>query len=109
MASYLSFTSKRKPMTAPHELERACLGMTEVNRRELQEECASKLVPYRRNKLYVYLRSVQYGTDAYQRSGLIRFLDGWIARLCNYHVNLQNELTLLAMQDALSSEEVTRR
>ena len=68
---------------------------------ELQEECARKLAEYRQDARYAYLVSTNYGTDAYKRSGMARYLDAWIAGLSNYHTNRRNELTLLAMQEAL--------
>ena len=80
------------------------------NLRELQEECARKLPQYRQDARYAYLVSAGYATDAYHGSGIVRFLDGWIARLCNFHENRRNEMTLLAMRDALvKAEEETRQ
>lgn len=82
----------------------------EPNQRELQEECARKLPQYRQDARYAYLVSAGYATDAYRGTGIRRFLDGWIARLCNFHENHRNEMTLLAMQDALArTEEETRQ
>lgn len=73
--------------------------------RELQEECARKLAGYRQDARYAYLVAAHYGTEAYKRSGIVRHLDAWIARLCNYHTNRRNELTLLAMQEELVRAE----
>lgn len=83
---------------------------TDPNLRELREECARKLPQYRQDARYVYLVSAGYATDAYRGTGIRRFLDGWIASLCNFHENRRNEITLLAMQDALArTEEETGR
>lgn len=73
--------------------------------RELRQECERKLAAYRQDARYAYLAAAGYGTEAYRRSGLVRFLDGWIAKLCNYHANRSNELTLLAMREQLDREE----
>lgn len=77
----------------------------EADMRELQQECARKLAAYRQDERYAYLVAAGYGTEAYRRSGLVGYLDGWIARRCNFHANRANELTLLAMQERLEREE----
>lgn len=81
----------------------------EPNRRELEEECARKLPQYRQDARYAYLVSAGYATDAYRATGIRRFLDGWIARLCNFHENRRNEITLMTMRDALTRMEEEAR
>ncbi len=88
-----------------YEEEKKSQGMTAVPTRELQEECTRKLARYRQEARYAYLVAANYGTDAYKRSGIVRYLDAWIAKLCNYHANRRNELTLLAMQEKLARTE----
>lgn len=94
---------------ARYEEEKEHQGKAASRARELQEECASKLAGYRnearQDPRYAYLVAAGYGTDAYKRSGIVRYLDSWIARLCNYHANRRNELTLLAMQEELTRTE----
>ncbi len=88
-----------------YEEEKERQGKTTSRTRELQEECARKLSGYRQDARYAYLVAAGYGTEAYKRSGIVRYLDSWIARLCNYHANRRNELTLLAMQEELARTE----
>lgn len=87
---------------ARYEEEKARQGKTDSRTHELQEECARKLAEYRKDARYTYLVAANYGTEAYKRSGIVRSLDSWIAKLCNYHTNRRNELTLLAMQEELN-------
>ena len=72
---------------ARYEEEKEGQGTTASRTRELQEECARKLAGYRQDARYAYLVAANYGTDGYKRSGIVRYLDSWIARLCNYHTN----------------------
>lgn len=90
---------------ARYEEEKERQRTTTSYTHELQEECARKLAGYRQDARYAYLVAANYGTDAYKRSGIVRYLDAWIARLCNYHANRRNELTLLAMQEELARAE----
>ena len=90
---------------AQYEEEKEAQRTAAPRTRELQEECTHKLAGYRQDPRYAYLVAVNYGSDAYRRSGIVRYLDAWIARLCNYHTNRRNELTLLAMQEELARAE----
>lgn len=90
---------------ARYEEEKEGQGTTDSRTHELQEECVRKLAGYRQDARYAYLVAANYGTDAYKRSGIARYLDSWIARLCNYHANRRNELTLLAMREELARAE----
>lgn len=104
-ADFLARDAEFNQTLAQYEEEKQRLGKTASHTRELQEECARKLVGYRQDARYTYLVAANFGTDAYKRSGIARVLDSWIARLCNYHANRRNELTLLAMQEELSRTE----
>ncbi|WP_194792480.1 hypothetical protein [Pseudomonas sp. UFMG81] len=64
---------------------------------ELFDECTGKLLGYRQNSLYTYLRLHQYGTGQYRRNALSRRMDDWLARQCNFLRNQQNEQLLLAI------------
>ena len=90
---------------ARYEEEKKRQSTTAFHMRELEEECARKLAGYRQDARYAYLVAANYGTDAYKHLGIVRYLDSWIARLCNYHTNRRNELTLLAMQEELARAE----
>ena len=52
--------------------------------KSLAEE-AEKGAPYRGDPLFMYLWERKYGTSAYQATGIVRWLDGWVARLIGYH------------------------
>ncbi len=49
------------------------------------DEEAEKGAPYRGDPLFMYLWERGYGTPRYEATGLVRWLDGWVARLIGYH------------------------
>lgn len=102
VADMLAGREEYRQMLARFEEAQVRQRTAEPNLRELQDECARKLPQYQKDARYTYLVSAGYATDAYRGNGIRRFLDGWIARLCNFHENRRNELTLLAMRDALA-------
>jgi hypothetical protein len=51
--------------------------------------------PYESDPLFMYLWRRRYGTADYQASAPIRFLDGWVARLCRFHEARPNYWMLL--------------
>jgi len=104
-ADSLSRHTEFNQTLARYEDEKKGLDTMDSRMHELQEECARKLAGYRQDARYAYLVAANYGTDAYKRSGIVRYLDSWIARLCNYDANRRNELTLLAMQEELNRAE----
>ncbi len=101
VADSLSGREDFRQMLARFDEARARQQAAHAGRQELQEECARKLPQYRQDARYRYLVEAGYGTDGYRANALRRFFDGRIARQCNFHENRRNELTLLAMQDAL--------
>ncbi len=101
LAKHAEFNQTLARYEEEKERDHAAVSRT----RELQEECARKLAGYRQDARYAYLVAANYGTDAYKRSSIVRYLDSWIAKLCNYHTNRRNELTLLAMQKELAHAE----
>ena len=68
---------------------------------DLTAECERKLPAYAENPLYCYLVASKYGSEQYDRAGLARSLDRWVARLCDFEQNRANHLTLLAMSAEL--------
>ena len=60
-------------------LEKAVAKAEQVARDEHE-----KGLPYRSDPLFMYLWQRRMGTPAYQAGGLIRSLDGWVARLVRY-------------------------
>lgn len=105
VADSLAKHAEFKQTLTRYEEEKERQDTTASRTRELQDECARKLAGYRQDARYAYLVAANYGTDAYQGSGVARYLDSWIARLCGYHANRRNELTLLAMQEELARAE----
>lgn len=71
-----------------------------VSYAELREECQTKLQAFQGDRLFLYLKGSEYGTDGYRRGTVLRAIDRRIARLCNFTHNLATEKTLLAMQEA---------
>jgi len=51
--------------------------------------------PYESDPLFTYLWDRGYGTAVYSANPLTRFLDKWVARLCNYHDARPNFARLL--------------
>lgn len=51
--------------------------------------------PYEADRLFVYLWERGYGTSRYSANPLIRYLDGKVARICNYEANRRNYAGLL--------------
>jgi hypothetical protein len=49
-----------------------------------EAERAEKEQPYAADPLFMYLWQRQYGTADYAASGIMRMLDGWVARLIGY-------------------------
>jgi hypothetical protein len=71
---------------------------------ETLRECERKLKGYGENALFVYLKLQKFDTSSYSTIGLVRFLDSWIAKLCNFRVNRANETMLLAMRTAIADQ-----
>ncbi len=80
------------------------LGMvenaTEKAAKSRAEE-AEKGAPYRKDSLFVYLWERKYGTSGYEATGLIRWLDGWVARLIGYQDARGNFAMLTAIPERL--------
>lgn len=78
-------------LTALHQ------GNVQENFEEVEAECKLKLQGFEQS-IYRYLTNAAFGTEGYARTGLIRALDSWLAKGCNFFTNRQNELMLLALQ-----------
>ncbi len=57
--------------------------------------------PYENDPLFSYLWQRQYGTSGYSAGSLARYLDDWVAGLCNYAQARPNYATLLAIPERL--------
>lgn len=68
---------------------------------------AEKGVPYDGDPLFSYLWTRQYRMPDYEAAPLTRFLDGWVARLCNYDKAYLNYGRLTELPDRVA-EHVER-
>ncbi len=73
----------------------AIAGEAEAKTQQAEADRAAKGAPYEADPLFMYLWRRGYGTSAYRANPLSRFLDGWVARLCNYHDARPNYYMLL--------------
>jgi chromosome segregation ATPase len=64
-------------------------------------EEAEKGAPYRNDPLFIYLWERRYGTADYQATGLIRWLDDWVAQLIRYQDVRGNFAMLTAIPERL--------
>ncbi len=72
--------------TAQHALEKT---------RQAEKTRAEKGEPYEHDPLFSYLWQRGYGTSAYSAGALARYLDDWVARLCDYRAARPNYAMLL--------------
>lgn len=72
----------------------------EVQYREIRDEVDRKEPAFKDNELMTYLVRVGYGTNAYGRRGLVRYLDRWIAGLCNFDANRPSQTMLADLRAA---------
>jgi len=82
------------------EAERVAEHAEEKTQRA-EESRQSKGQPYQDDPLFSYLWSRKYGTSAYSANSLFRFLDKWVARLCNYQDARPNYAMLLEIPKRL--------
>lgn len=69
-------------------------GMAEQDQQEKGD-------PYENDALFMYLWKRKYGTPDYKANALIRFLDRWVEKLCNYNQYRVNYWTLLEIPKRL--------
>lgn len=60
-----------------------------------------KGAPFEGDSLFMYLWRRGYGTSSYSASAPIRYLDAWVARLCDYHDARPNYAMLLELPKRL--------
>lgn len=101
----LSSNTSFAQLLEQHRVETERQRSTAANIDDLQAECERKLLPYRQHGLYRYLVDARFEQPDYQRRGLVRWLDNWVAGKCNYRANRANEQTLVAMQEELANTE----
>lgn len=71
---------------------------TELAEKDRREKGA----PYEADSLFAYLWRQGYGTSGYRANALVRYLDGWLARLCRYHQARPNYAMLVELPERLS-------
>lgn len=85
-----------KTSAAEHIAERA-----ESKTGEAEQNRIDKGRPYEDDPLFSYLWKRGYGTSRYSANPLTRYLDKWVARLCNYHNARPNYSMLLDIPERL--------
>jgi chromosome segregation ATPase len=65
-------------------------------------EDAAKGAPYRDDPLFSYLWARKFGTSDYEATGLIRYLDRWVAHLIDYQDARANFAMLTAIPERLA-------
>lgn len=83
--------------------------LADASNTELLAEITRKLPEFELNPLYRYLKECGYGTDSYQRTGILRNLDSWIALKCNFQQNHASEMTLQGMRTELHAATRARK
>lgn len=83
------------------EAAEAVAAGAEVKRETAQEDRKDKGAPYEADPLFMYLWKRGYGTSEYRHRGLIRALDGWVARLIRYEGARRNYFMLLEIPKRL--------
>jgi hypothetical protein len=63
---------------------------------------AEKGAPYESDPLFSYLWKRKFRTNDYHGGGLIRMLDGWVAKTCNYDAAYLNYARLVELPDRLA-------
>ena len=75
---------------------------------EIERESEKKLPAFEQNKLFSYLIKVDYGTIQYQRNGLRKRLDSWVAEKVDFDKNKKCYDFLKSMPE-LMKQEVERK
>ncbi|MCI4644188.1 MAG: hypothetical protein MRY64_05345 [Hyphomonadaceae bacterium] len=93
-AAYRAMVSAAAEAEAVCERARAKL---ELARADMQE----KGEVFRTDPLFMYLWKRGYKTPDYKAGNLVRFLDGWVARLCHYEKSYRNYERLVELPEWL--------
>lgn len=67
-----------------------------------QADMADKAAPYQADDLFMYLWRRDYGTSEYQAGVLVRFIDGWVARVIKYDASRVNYWNLVEIPKRLN-------
>lgn len=74
----------------------------EEKRATAEQDLEKKGEPYRSSELFIYLWERHYGTPEYKANTLIRALDSWVAKLCEFTEARTNYWTLLEIPKRLA-------
>ncbi len=84
-------------------------SQAEEKTQEAQKNREEKGEPYESDPLFSYLWSRGYATTDYSANPLARFLDKWVARLCDYHTARPNYARLLEIPVRLKEHSDLQR
>ncbi len=93
----------KEALVAEGELER-----NEQRVSDMQHEASEKLPSYEKSQLFQYLHKRGYGTSGYKKKGLTKRLDGWVAKLIDFH-RARRGYEFLRVTPELMANEVSRR
>lgn len=93
----------QKALAAEQELNR-----NEERVAEIKAEAARKLPSYEKSRLFRYLHDRGFGTSDYKKTGTIKKLDKWVARMIDYH-RARRGYDFLRVTPELIAKEVGRR
>lgn len=90
----------RTQLAQAQQAERMAV-QAEEKRAQAESVREEKGHPYEQDPLFSYLWQRGYGTSRYSANPLSRFLDGWVARLCDYQDARPNYARLLEIPERL--------
>jgi hypothetical protein len=93
----------QEALTAEKELNR-----NEERVEEIKQDAAEKLPSYEKSGLFQYLHKRGFGTSGYNKGGLTKRLDGWVAKLIDYP-RARRGYEFLRVTPELMAQEVGRR
>lgn len=71
--------------TRSHEDLRQAIALAQERLAEATAQRAAKAPDYDNDPLFAYLWNRAWGTSEYDGSGIVRLLDGWVARVCRFN------------------------
>jgi hypothetical protein len=117
----LEESKKKLEQDQDYQLQKEkAIRAAEVTRRadekasQSEADLASKGEPYQEDSIFMYLWQRRYMTPDYRANGIIRSLDGWVARLIDYRearadYHMLSELPLRLREHADRAAEEARR
>jgi uncharacterized membrane protein YgcG len=76
--------------------------------KDIEREAREKIPAYKQNKIFRYLETQEFGTEMYEKKGLIAKLDKWVAKVINYEEAKQS-YDFLKSVPAIIQEEVDKK